>query len=198
MRIILVFFILSLGLPGQGYARTQSNVVSQGTQQRVEVQQQNALDSRVNISQIGSYNNIFVLQTQRNNVVEARTDGADQQHRIEQHGYARNYVSLDSTGEANDSTIMQYGYYGTGNEAYVVQNGVSNSALIRQAGSNVLSLAQLGVNNLSTLAQHGAGNKMTLLQTGDDNSADLSQVGGGLELIVEQTGGAEVAIHQTQ
>ncbi len=194
-----VFAASSLLLTSAAWAQSSVGASVQGADNIVEIDQLTALDSRVNIDQIGNSNFTSISQSNANNDADVISDGTNNDLTIEQNGDGVQRIDAQIAGSDHTAAIAQSGI--GENEASLIQNGAFNQARIAQnnpgGAVNLLNLLQSGVNNVADLEQDGAGNAIDLSQTGDDNAAAIRQLGDGFAIAISQTGGASVAITQT-
>jgi|GEM_PF-4719328 len=143
-------------------------------------QKSSGASNETNFTQLGSQNNVDVVQD-----ATGLPDGLANSADITQTGIG-NFAALNQT-----ALIGQAGLY-------------SNLASITQEGNdNLATSTQYGDNNYSEQVQVGDNNVSDILQTGDDNSIIHRQYGSNLAVPdylggtrIEQNGGASIVIEQ--
>ena len=192
---------VALSISGAAAAQSSVEVRNQGNSQQIVVDQSQALDSRVSAFQIGSNNQASITQRDEANDVVLDVKGNQQDHSIEQSGFAENDLRLDASGSSHQTIITQDGGAGGSNIADVTMNGSDNMLMLDQFADpgppNSVVALQSGHGNMAILSQAGSDNSLSLSQHGNDNFADLAQDGHGLTLGVTQNGGASISIYQT-
>ena len=88
-----------------------------------------AINSTINIEQLGSHNNVIAAQS-----------GYDNQMQVTQHGDSNEIIAIQY-GESNELNVNQFG---DNNKADVYQFGSYNSANITQSGNQYFLLEQYG------------------------------------------------------
>jgi hypothetical protein len=194
-----ILALAALLYPVATWAQSSVDTLTEGTGNDVIVRQSSALDSRVNVQQIGMSNQVSVHQSGSDNLAEVMGGGANNSLAIRQSGTGAKHIIANVSGNDHFATITQSGI--DGNEAALIQSGAFNQAFISQnnpgGAVNFINLLQSGAGNIASLEQDGAGNAIDLAQTGDDNNAAITQIGDGFGIAINQTGGATIAITQS-
>ncbi|CAN5165630.1 hypothetical protein BH10PSE12_BH10PSE12_24910 [soil metagenome] len=187
--------------PAQAQAQTQASVVMTGTGNAARMDQAGALDARVDVSQIGDFNSVNIVQDGNAHSLTASQQGAGNQGNYQQSGDGLAQMTHDVTGSDNGLIALQTADVGGEAMAVVMQDGAGNQAVLEQAtwagAANDIRLVQNGNDNLASLFQAGADNSLALNQAGDHNLAAITQIGTSLAIALEQHGGGTIVVTQT-
>lgn len=190
MRSLLL--LPTLLLSGAALAQSTATVVTNGTGQRVLVDQSASDTSSVDIQQIGTGGGVIAVQSGTGASLSVAANGDDQEHGVSQISAGTAAVTLGSHGDRNSSSITQTVEAGGRGEITLLQTGNDNRADLLQAtqaaGANQMVLSQFGDRNLARLTQDGVGNAIDLTQSGSGLIADITQRGNNLGFAMTQTG----------
>ena len=171
---------LSGDIDQDGDNNTTMGTIEGDDNQYIVEQRSSGASNKTNFSQLGSQNEIDIIQN-----AAGLTDGLANSAEVLQTGIG-NYAALNQT-----ALIGGVGFYS--NIATVTQDGDDNLATSTQSGDN----------NRSEQVQVGDKNVSNILQTGDDNTAIHRQFGDSLTLPdylegtqIEQNGGATITVEQ--
>jgi Curlin associated repeat len=202
-RLPLLILTLLAAMPAFGPVQAQSvaSITTDGTDQRVMIDQTYARQSTVTVNQIGRANSLSLVQSGRGHEADVTAQGTFNELSLLQSGNGSNRAEITLGGSDNTGSVVQNSGLAGANELEILQSGNANYFSVRQDNTgalvNTLVLNQSGTSNVAELAQNGSDNRLQLSQTNNDNFARLTQNGNGLSLSIDQVGGASVTITQT-
>lgn len=178
---------------------TYSATITQTQQNQIAAARaRQTIANQVNITQIGSYSNIDVMQSGTYHLVDVNLGGDSNDVGVSQYG-KKNYAKVSISGDNNTVGVYQTNSGGvavTGHFSSTTIVGLSNNVNVSQTGDGEkLSFINVGGNsNNITNNQFGTGSKYADIKaTGNGHSVTLDQKDGGshaARIDVTNNGGA--------